>query len=148
MSKDLGSGVEMRTEGLLRLSYYVEDMSGQMESDFERNKGLEDVCDEMIHDREMRWDLTEWREGSFKHTPEGIIEVGTYLLEVGKVLSEVSNDRDQLEVYKENFKGNIREVEDIGFYLVEMGLGLRGLGSLWRVVDPDMDYDVVQWMCR
>lgn len=148
MNKNELNGVEMRTEGLLRLSYYVEDMSSQMESTFKRVEGLEDVCDEMIHDREMRWDLTEWREGSFKHTPEGFIEMGTYLLDLGRVISEVSTDIEQLGAYEENFSGDINEVEDIGFYLVEMGLSLRGLGSLWRVVDPDMSYTVERWMCR
>lgn len=148
MSKDLGNGVEMRTEGLLRLSYYVEEMSRQMEEAFKKYEWLEEVCDELIHERERRWDLTDWREGKFKHTPEGLIEIGTYLSDLGYNLSVVSCDVDHIKYYEKEYNEDLRYVEDIGFYLTEMGMGLQGLGSLWRIVDPDMEYYIEEQMCR
>lgn len=144
MSKDLTNGKEMRRQGLFRLAYYVEDMCSPMNSLFEKYSNLEPACDEMVHDREGRWDLTEWHEGSFKHTPEGLIEIGEYLLQLGNIVTEVCIDPELLEPYVERFGVEAKYGEDIGFYLVEMGLGLQGLGSLWRIVDPDLEYDMSQ----
>lgn len=141
MSKNIVSGKEMRINGLLKIGYYVEEMSSAMEESFKEYSWLEKVCDELIHEREMRWDLTDWRQDRFKRTPEGLIEIGTYLLDIGNVLEELCCDEDLIKYYEEKYKKDFRYVEDIGFYLMEMGMGLQGLGSLWRVVDPDMEYD-------
>lgn len=142
------SGKEMRLNGLWRISYYVEEMSRQMEESFKKYEWLEEVCDELIHERERRWDLTDWRESKFKRTPEGFIEIGTYLLDLGYVLTVICCDGDQVKYYEGKYKKDFREVEDIGFYLSEMGKGLQGLGSLWRIVDPDMEYYIEEQMCR
>ena len=148
MHENVLNGKEMRINGLLKIDYYVEDMSMAMEKSFEENDWLESVCDELLHEREMRWDLTDWREGKFKHTPEGLIEIGTYLSDLGYNLSVVSCDVDHIKYYEKEYNEDLRYVEDIGFYLTEMGMGLQGLGSLWRVVDPDMNYDIGAQMCR
>jgi hypothetical protein len=148
MSKEVLSGKEMRFNGLLKIMYWVEEMSKGMEKMFEEYEWMEECCDEIIHGREMRWDLTDWREGSFKHTPEGLIEIGTYLLDLGYTIEEVCCDEDLDKYYKSIYSENFKFVEDVGFNLTEMGMGLQGMGSLWRIVDPDMEYDLVSEFFR
>lgn len=147
MSKNFSESTEMRRLGLARLQYYAEDKCGDLRKLFETTKGLEKVCALIVADFDLEWDLRELNSSSYKHTPEGFAEIGKYVTSLGTALSKVACETEYTKKYIEIFGERLNGVEDVGFLLSEIGLSFSGLGALWRIVDPDVEYDMDLYWC-
>lgn len=117
---------DFRRAAVSEVNYYIEQVFTDLLECLEEHEGLEEVCEKYVTERGYDWSYVDMYKDSFMNlTVESIMEMGTNLYEMGEELENNDCSEDERKV-------NGGFVDDVGFYLVEVGLGLQSIGTLWK----------------
>lgn len=138
MSKYLCTEQKKVEHGLVVISYYAEEMKVQLLKLFETVDGLEDMVDECCHSNGIRWDFRLMLDYSGDVTQKVFDEWGESFCKVGELLQ--SMDEDSYKQYEDWCKDYTR-MEDLIFYILELGWSLESLSAVWKRIDPNQEME-------
>ncbi len=117
---------DFRRNAVVEVNYYIEQMFQKLLECLQGHVGLGKVCEKYVTERGYDWSYVEMYETSFMNLDvDSIMEMGTNLYEMGEELENNDCSEDERKV-----DGGF--IDDVGFYLVEVGLGLQSIGTLWK----------------
>lgn len=120
--------LDIVTEGLHKIGYYVESMSDDLRGVFNNDKELEGVCRAICMEYKIEWVWDQWDSCKIDKTFDGVKNLGENMRQLATVLNWAVNHDQRLEPFKNQKSGLFNNrTEDVGFYLWEMGTALCGL---------------------